>query len=362
MVSLVLTFIRRFGILIAMLGAAFFQAAWLIWHWGTPAQAIWYADLTYLLVIYLSTALSVTVWRGAPSERKLAPWLLMMSLAMLSAGESIWVYFELFTTTSPDVSPADLCYYAFYVLLGLALLKQSQMVLKSLKTLGLLLDSAIIVGMAGIYAWWLFLAAVALDPSTALMTRAVTLSYPALDLGLLALVLLALRGKRLRLPTVLFSCGLLMYVAADLRYVFLSSQHTYVPGAWIDSLWSWGTVALAIAGWSDQHSDSPATFFPTPRNLQRWLSALPYVAVLMSCVLLIFLEQHPTPATPEVLWGTVALFGIVMIRQALAFTENARLTEELIVFTIDSCTAQQRWGRMRYVAPLAAIAVDTDAA
>ncbi|UQN08659.1 bifunctional diguanylate cyclase/phosphodiesterase [Deinococcus sp. QL22] len=333
MSSLVFTFMRRFGGLIALLGAALVQLAGLIWPWGTPAQAVWYADLTYLSVIYLSTALSMTVWRSAPNDRKGALWLLMMGLVALSVGESIWVYFELFTTTPPNVSPADLSYYAFYSLLGLALLRQSQIALHSLKTLGLLLDSAIIVGMVGLYAWWLFLAEVALDSGSALMNRAVTLSYPALDLGLLALVLLALQGKGLRLPTVLFSCGLLMYIAADLRYVFLSSQEAYVSGSWIDCLWSWGTVSLALAGWSDQHAKGSSTVVPTPRTVQRGLSVLPYVAVLMSCVLLIFLQQHPTPATPGVLWGTVGLFGIVMLRQALTFTENARLTRTLLLFT-----------------------------
>ncbi|MFB9993139.1 putative bifunctional diguanylate cyclase/phosphodiesterase [Deinococcus oregonensis] len=328
-----LAFTRRFGGLAALLGVAFFQAASLFWRWDTQAQTTLYADLAYLLVIYFSTAFSFTVWRSTPNDRKSAPWFLMMGLAALSAGESIWVYFELFTGTSPDVSSADLCYYVFYTLLGLALLKQSQMAFQSLNTLGLLLDSAIIVGMAGIYAWWLFLADVALDPSTAMLIRVVTLSYPALDLGLLALVLLALRGKKLRLPTILFSGGLLMYIAADLRYMFLSSQGTYSSGSWIDSLWSWGTVALAIAGWSDQPAGGPTRFFQAPRNLRLWLSALPYVAVLMSCVLLIFLNRHPTPATPGVLWGTMALFGIVMLRQAVTFTENARLTKELIIFT-----------------------------
>ena len=33
------------------------QLAWLVLRWGTAAQAVWYADVTFLLVIYASLGL-----------------------------------------------------------------------------------------------------------------------------------------------------------------------------------------------------------------------------------------------------------------------------------------------------------------
>lgn len=328
------------GLTLCLLASALFHTAWLSRPWGTAAQALWYADLSYLAVIYLSTALAFgayrSVSRASGTDRsktgRRAAGTLAAALLALSAGESIWVYFEVFTDVSPAVSSADLCYYLFYVLLGLTLLRQAGLKMRSANTLGLLLDSTIIVGTIGLYAWFLFLAGPALDPATPLLVRAVTVSYPALDLGLLVLILLALRGRRLTASPALFAAGLLTYIVADLTYTFLSSRGTYLPGSPVDGLWTWGTALAAIGGslyrppqGQAQHEDR----LP-PARLQQFLTALPYLAVLASCGLLLYGLYHPSESSIGVGWGTVLLLGLAMLRQALTFRENARLTRALM--------------------------------
>jgi len=257
--------------------------------------------------------------------------LLASALLALGAGESIWVFFALFTQVSPDASAADLCYYCFYLLLGLSLLRQANWVLRSVRTIGLLLDSVIIVGVMGLYAWFLFLARIGLDPERPVLLRLVSLSYPVLDLGLLVLMLLVLGRKRMTLFASLVSGGVTLYIAGDLIYAFLSSTQAYVAGTWTDLLWTSGTTVLALGG--------AISLFPGTQSIQEWvmpawmrraLAVLPYLAGVSSGALLIFCVQHPSSATPGVVWGTVLLFGLVLIRQVLSLQENARLTQALL--------------------------------
>ena len=90
------------------------QLSWLVGRWGTPAQAIWYADLTFLLVIYSSLGLSIQALIGAAPGRRRRAALLCAALLAMTLGESIFVYFELFSTSPPDISLADVCYDLFY--------------------------------------------------------------------------------------------------------------------------------------------------------------------------------------------------------------------------------------------------------
>ena len=300
----------------------------MILRWGTAAQAVWYADLTYLLVIYASLGLGLVSWRAAPPKGRRSAALLCAALLALSLGESSYVYFELFTTVSPDISAADFFYYLFYALLGLMLLSYRAN-WRTLKIFELLLDSIIVVVAVGGYAWAFFLANTLLDQTTPLAVRIVTLSYPMFDLGLLVVLLLTLRSQRLDVSAAWYAGGLGVYIVADLAYALLSSWDAYVPGQWVDALWTLGTAALALGGWSARQKTAAAERFqPAASGLQRWLSLLPYVAVLATCGLLIYQVGHPTPATLGVAWSSIVLFGLVMLRQALTFRDNLSLTHQ----------------------------------
>jgi len=304
-------------------------------RWGLSTQVLWYADLSYLAVIYSSLFLSLQTFSQAAKKQRSTAGFLAGALLALSLGESIWVYFDLFTKTSPDASVADLCYYVFYALLGVTLLRQANWSICSGKTVGTLLDSVIIVGVIGLYVWRLFLAQIVLDSTQPLLTRLACFSYPLLDLGLLVLMLLVLGGKRMTPFLALFSAGIALYIDADLSYAFLNSRHAYVSGNWIDMLWTLGTVALAIGGAlplsSDLHKSQGQ--WDLPVWFRRGLAALPYLAGLACATLLILCVQRPSLATPGVVWGTVLLFGLVMLRQALALRENVLLTQALLAST-----------------------------
>ncbi|GGR18038.1 putative bifunctional diguanylate cyclase/phosphodiesterase [Deinococcus ruber] len=320
---------RQTVLLGLLAGAVVLQVAWLLIRWGSAAQTLWYADLTYLAVIYLSTAFSAGALRVAAIDHRVNAGLLFGAMLMLSAGESVWVYFDLFTTHPPDASVADLCYYTFYLLLGVTLLRQSGAGLRSLSTVAVLLDSVLVVGVIGVFAWFFFLAEVATDSTTSILIRVVTLSYPALDLGLLIVILLALRNGCTAGQTLLSVGGLTVYIVADLTYAYLSSRGAYMSGNWIDLLWTVGTVALALSSWHPVDRPHLSPPLKLQSWLRQWLPILPYVSVFASGVLLIVSTQRPSVATPGVVWGTVLLFGLVMLRQAVAFTENTRLTRQL---------------------------------
>ena len=320
----------------ALVLAGLYQIAWLIFQWGSAAQRVWYDDIPFLVVIYLSATLAFSAWRAAHPEQRPALKLLLFALLSMSVAESIWMYFELFLGTSPEVSLADPFYVLFYVFLGWTLLRLARIQLRSLTMLGLMLDSTILVGVVGIFAWYGFLSSLADDPSVPVLVRAVWLAYPALDFLGLALILLTLRSTKLTARNVLFGLGLLAYITADLVYADLNKGGSYQIGSFIDGFWTWGTAAVALAGWSARRTPGETGPPPqTPWLLRHSLMVLPYFAVLSTCLLLLMSANEQTLASRGVVVGTVLLFLVVMLRQTLAFLENSRLTEHL------RATAQQ---------------------
>ncbi|WP_034355740.1 putative bifunctional diguanylate cyclase/phosphodiesterase [Deinococcus phoenicis] len=334
---------RRHGVLLGtLLVASLLHTAWTIFRWGRPQDAVWYSDLHYLLVVGLSWALSVVALRWAVPEARPGLRALTLALGLYAVGEGLWTYLELFTRTPPFPSLADAFYLAQYPALIAALLHFSRFRLRRLETARILLDGLVVTTVMSMFAWKGLLAGIAGDPDLGLLERACSLAYPVVDLAVLGvLMLLALRGRLLRLQEGLFAAGLSLLVVADLAYTFLEAQDAYHSGSWVDPLWSWAFVLLAVGGLVASRTPTQASEPADPSGLPAYIVLyLPYVAIASTGLFLLELIWDASLLDQGLEIGILAVFVLVTVRQGLVLSDNRQLNHNLERASMQLQTAQ----------------------
>jgi two-component system cell cycle response regulator len=147
---------------------------------------------------------------------------------------------------------------------------------------------------------------------------AFNLAYPVADTLLLTLIVVAMGMNRWRLDAswVLLGLGQLANVVADSIFSYQEAVGTYVPGAWLDTMWPLGTVLTAAAVWQ-----------LAPRRSVEELGGrmLPFVAGFAAIALGVLVAGEFTPVhAAAALLATAALVA-AGVRGAMLFRDNLRL-------------------------------------
>jgi diguanylate cyclase (GGDEF)-like protein len=158
----------------------------------------------------------------------------------------------------------------------------------------------------------------------------VTFAYPVGDVLLLfgALSLLwrgAPRGTVV--PLRIFATGLLVFIAADITYSYITVHSSYLGGDPVDTLWFVALIILLVAAGCQLRARPGVDATPRPAVPAPRPSVLPYLAVAASYLLLVVVGLRHVPFDPlgGVLVGAVALTLLVSARQFAALRDNGRL-------------------------------------
>ena len=177
-----------------------------------------------------ATAMFVGIAVNRPEPR--FAWTLLALGTLTMAGGDI-----VFGTSQPVPSPADMLYVSAYALLALGLLAlvRSETPSPAESPLTDVLIVAAGVAVAGI----LFLVVPAEHSQTpGVLARAVSVGYPLIDLGLLAIVLRPMRRETgRRLVFLLLGAGLVLRLFGDTGYAMLNFGTDYVAGNRADAFW-----------------------------------------------------------------------------------------------------------------------------
>ena len=157
---------------------------------------------------------------------------------------------------------------------------------------------------------------VALGPAVAArpgfdLNDLVTFAYPVGDLLLLfGLLSLLWRGAPRSSVTALriFATGLLVFIAADVTYDYITVRSTYLGGDPVDTLWFLALTIMFVAAGCQLRAGPAGGFAALPRPPAARPSVLPYLAVAGSYLLLTVVGLHDVSfdSLGGVLLGAVA--------------------------------------------------------
>lgn len=281
------------------------------------------SDQLYLLVPAVAALASWQAVRGA-RDRRMALW--AAGCLTLLAGAEVYMVavYDLRDLRAPDYGLGDALYHAYYLgLVGLLLSLGQGVRGGRLGPPGWVMDSLITVVVVAELSWVLGLVPLLADARTTLLFKAVNVSYVVLDVILLMLVLLRLRLSGASAWPLLL--GLLSYVVAD--FVYLMDGPVKMPVGLADLLWTWGTVGQAVG--FTLLARREATRGPVNPVMDLMVRPLPYLAVLTACLILISNNLGADLRGRGVVWFTVTVFTLVMVRQAFTLAETGRLNHAL---------------------------------
>jgi diguanylate cyclase (GGDEF)-like protein len=325
------------GTLAAAVGMFAVYGLWQVFRWGGHRHQALIGDLAFFPV---NGAVALCAWRV--SLRKdlgraaCRAWrLLSVALWLYLLGDMLQLVYEVVLHKRAYPTWADAAYLSFYVVALVGLLTFPSRRRTRSERIRLLLDMGTVFVGGFTLIWYVALGPVVAYAHDFDLADVVTYSYPVGDLLLLfGMLALLWRGTpRLSVASLrIFASGLVVFIAADMTYDYITANSTYLGGDPVDTLWFLALTILLIAT-GCQLRAAPAMGFATPaRALATRPPLLPYLAVAGSYLLLIIGWLKDVAAnSPDgmllggVLVGAVVLTAFVCARQFAALSDNGRL-------------------------------------
>ena len=305
---------------------------WQMFRWGGRAHQAFIGDLAFVPV---NGAAVVLAWRVSLradlGHRTCRAWRLLslaMFLYLLGDLLQFWIENVMHRVAYPTWS--DAAYLGFYVVAFCGLLSFPARRDSGSERLRRLLDLGTVFTGGAVLIWYL-----ALGPAVGTGLRfdlfdLATYAYPIGDLLLLFGILTLLwRGvpQSSVMALQIFAVGLLLFIAADLTYAYITVHSTYLGGDPVDTLWMLGVTAVCISA-ASQLRTRPAGIVVKPLEaVPGRPSFLPYVAVLSSFILLAFVGMRSVGFNPlgGILLGALVLTLLVSVRQYVALRDYGQL-------------------------------------
>lgn len=284
-------------------------------------------------------------WKLKRRSRRLGlAWAILAAGVLMSGlGEVLWSVLELTSQEIPFPSIADAFYLCNYPLFFLGVLLYPRRPLRPAEAIKGLLDAGIVI-LGGVVSIVLFVIAPLQQSlvSQPLLEQLVSLAYPVGDLLIFSVMVVLLYmqpADQRRLSLSLFALGLLLYLAADLAFIFQSTAGVYQTGGFLDVLWNTAYLGFAWAGlhllfpFKERPVRTGGTSF-LARGLQHlarhWENYLPYLWLLGGFALLIPSHKERIPVQFETLVGLIGgMVFLIMIRQILSLNDNIDLNRRL---------------------------------
>jgi hypothetical protein len=274
-----------------------------------------------------------------------------LAWTLIGAGACMWglgecVYRYLLARNLPNFPAlSDAGYASMPVLVFAGLLLQPSSGSGPARLL-VLLDSLISMGAILAIAWFLLLGSLAQAPGEANLAKFLGLYYPLTDMALLSCVIFLLlrsqgrvyeAGTR-RLSLLLIGVGVCVFAVSDFNYNVQNNMGTYVDGTWADLGWPLGLMIIGLAAYLHRFLPAPTADLVEKRIRRHeehpgfgFAQLVPYL-LLGFLLLVLSLNVLSSDATqvwnrPVLLFATVCVVGLVVVRQLITQQENERLSQ-----------------------------------
>ncbi len=300
------------------------------------------ADATYLAAVLLTP---LVAWLGvhrAPLEQRTVPLLVAASVTLSGLGDLVWQGY-VWAGAEPDVSWADVLYYASYLGLGAAVLLVAvrDNVQRRRVDVDAVVDALTVVTVMVLVLWTPLVDSVVDDRSRSWAARVVEGGYPVLDAVLLGLVLraLAVPHRRRRLAPFL-ALGVGCWLASDAAYLILEPEGRL--SAFVDVGWMVGAALLASAAW---WREPPPPEPPELQGLNRHVHSQLGIAILPLAVppltLIVNLATGRDLELPGVAAASLVLVLIALVRTDRLLRSERQAREELAVARDEALAASR---------------------
>jgi diguanylate cyclase (GGDEF)-like protein/PAS domain S-box-containing protein len=283
-----------------------------------------------LLGLLAGIAVLRAVPRVAIPRARLAWGLVAVAVLVYAAGDGLWSAFDLIVGEVESPSLADAAYVAYYPLIVAALLIFPSRQSGRSDGLRLAIDSAIVlIGGAIVVLHTLFGPALtATYPD--LLSAGLAFGYPIGDLvllfGVAATTLRRPTGVDARAMSALLLSLVLMFLG-DVGYGQLSVNGSLEGQRLPDVLYLTSSLLIALAGFLQANPAEGSERESV--GLNRWLLVLPYAGLAGGYGILIMLAVDTVGGElAQVLYGSIALTLLVLVRQELVLRENSRMLAE----------------------------------
>ena len=289
-----------------------------------------------LVCIFGTGGLIYALLNANKQEKRVRLALALMASGMLSytLAETTWAILEIGLHQQPFPSLADVFYLMFYPLfaIGIIFLPSDQAPLR--ERVKIIIDIIIImISGALIFSNFLIGPILARGEESSLALT-LSLAYPILDLVLLfALMELLYRRKNslhMR-PMLLLFVAVTIMIASDIIFGVQSSSETYASGGASDTgfVISYSLIGLAGILQANEWKLHPRDTSAGSRSIYEqssWIRYLPYTAVIISYLLLIWNQSHSLIIDPFITTlGVGGIIGLVLVRQNITLDENTSL-------------------------------------
>jgi diguanylate cyclase (GGDEF)-like protein len=304
---------------------------WQIFRWGGHQHQALIGDLALLVP---NAAVVTCAWMVSRHQdlgrRTCRAWrLLTVALCLYMLGDVLQLVYEVMLHERAYPTWADAAYLSFYVVAVGGLMTFPSHRRNRSERLRLILDMGTVF-VGGMTLIWYIVLGPAIRGAGFDLPDLVTFAYPVGDVLLLfgALSLLwrgAPRGTVV--PLRVFATGLLVFIAADITYSYITVHSSYLGGDPVDTLWFVALIILLVAAGCQLRARPGGDVTPLPAVPAPRPSVLPYLAVAASYLLLVVVGLRHVAFNPlgGVLVGAVTLTLLVSVRQFAALSDNGRL-------------------------------------
>jgi diguanylate cyclase (GGDEF)-like protein len=304
---------------------------WQVFRWGGREHQALIGDLAFIPVNGAAVLLAWRVSQRADlGYRTCRGWrLLSVAMFLYLLGDLLQFVYENVLHRRAYPTWADAAYLSFYVVAFCGLISFPARRRSGPERLRLLLDLGTVFTGGAVVIWYLALGPVIGSGPHFDLFDLVTYAYPVGDLLLLFGILTALwRGVPQSNVTALriLASGMLLFIAADLTYDYITVHSTYLGGDPVDTLWMLAVTAVYISAASQLRTKPTVTLVP-PQPVPGRPSFLPYLAVVSSYLLLAFVGLRSVGFDPlgGILLGALLLTFMVSFRQYIALRDYGRL-------------------------------------
>jgi diguanylate cyclase len=195
----------------------------------------------------------------------------------------------------------------------------------------LFLDAGIVVGASSMLLWYAVVSPGLARHGAGAAAMAAAVAYPVGDLLLIfgaAAALLGGSDPAVRRPLCLLATGLGFQVAGDvyLGYQQSASGRTSLPATWQFACWLTATLLMGLAACAQHWQPGGHSPRPEPVRRIRGVSWLPYLAVGVSCVLLLAAAERDNMFPAGGLMIGAALTTVLVVsRQIVTLRDNQAL-------------------------------------